>query len=362
MEGLPIQLSTIILNEIEEPLYVVNPEYKIVFANSKSKNELGIQEGNLCYQKIFSRPLPCPFCVIKQKNLAKLHKAKFRRVSRGTTFQQTTFPYKIIHKIIQVDNEFMVLDILQDISEELELEKERYRQEKLIALGTIIQSVAHELINPLTGMGLTLQNLKQRQAELPPPILEKCKLLEQDLRRASDIVADIRLYTQKISYELSPVNIKDIIWQTWNKMHFADEYKLKVEWPDEVTQTIHGNPAKLMQVFQNLFINSVKAYEEKTNHTEPLTITVHAEIISATDPYLKDKKPYLQIQLCDNAGGIAPHLLPHIFEPFFSKRKSNSGSGLGLFIVNRIMKEHRASIEAKNKENGICFSMKFPLQ
>lgn len=74
------------------------------------------------------------------------------------------------------------------------------------------------------------------------------------------------------------------------------------------------------------------------------------------------KTPALHISIQDNGQGIAPEVLPHVFEPFFSTQAPKNGMGLGLYIVHSIMQEHAGCIAISSQpKQGTTVSLQFPL-
>jgi len=107
---------------------------------------------------------------------------------------------------------------------------------------------------------------------------------------------------------------------------------------------------EIVQVFLNIIKNAEDAFCDEI-----------------TSPCLrlqtKEYDSYVEVQIADNAGGIDPAILKKIFEPYFTTKGKQHGTGLGLYMSKTIIQEHSSgSIEVKNVDEGAVFIMKFPKQ
>ena len=104
-----------------------------------------------------------------------------------------------------------------------------------------------------------------------------------------------------------------------------------------------------MQVFLNIFQNAFDQFNERHVPDPKITILV------AQDP------EWVQIRICDNAGGIPEAVLEKVFRPYYSTKEERNGTGLGLYMSSAIIKEHHGGrLDAVNFEAGACFIIGLP--
>ena len=110
---------------------------------------------------------------------------------------------------------------------------------------------------------------------------------------------------------------------------------------------MEGDAPALNQVFLNLLKNAAEALEGRGG------------IVSLS---ARQEGERIVVEICDDGPGIAPELLPQLFEPFFSTKGAGRGSGLGLTICRRIVTEHRGSIDVSSKPGeGTTFTIELPV-
>ena len=127
-----------------------------------------------------------------------------------------------------------------------------------------------------------------------------------------------------------------------NKLNICEEF-------DPSLPLIHINRDSIMQALDNLLINAYESsFFTKNSYLKIQTRFVVGESISI--PNIKDsvKKSSLKISIRDNGNGIPKELIEKIFLPFFSTKKR--GSGIGLFLVKRIIDDHEGTIALESKE------------
>ncbi len=322
-------------------------------------------KGKKCYAALFQQEHPCRFCPRANQlfTLDELHSSGFRfRQEILAEKPETPIPRNLYYDQTQYlvrnsDGRAFLAETLRDITQDKEQEEEKARNEKLILLGTIVQMVAHELNNPLTGLSMTLQTMEDADEE-------KIIRMRRDIELAQGIVADIQGFTRREGYRLEPIPLATILNESIDvaKRLFSPVPEFQITWdiPDKHIQ-IEGNEKKILQLFGNLFKNSVEAWKS-SRREKPLTIwVIVSQATRKTD--MRSTRHYLDIQIVDDAGGIPQEVLHRIFDPFFTTKKLyNRGSGLGLFIVHKIMEEHAGTVDVQTRGEFSRFILHFPLK
>ncbi|MDX5327161.1 MAG: GHKL domain-containing protein [Bacteroidota bacterium] len=110
---------------------------------------------------------------------------------------------------------------------------------------------------------------------------------------------------------------------------------------------IHGLPGELNQVWTNLIDNAIDAMENR-----PGVLSIHSEMAGN----------FIKVTISDTGSGIPEEVRYRIFEPFFTTKEMGKGTGLGLDIVNKIMKQHNGDIQVHSKPGRTTFELSFPLE
>ena len=109
---------------------------------------------------------------------------------------------------------------------------------------------------------------------------------------------------------------------------------------------INACEGQLQQVFINLFINAAQAMKQKGTLTITTNISEH----------------YVEVSVSDTGSGMAQTTIAKLFEPFYTTKQDQGGTGLGLSVSYAIIERHQAQIEVKSELGvGSCFTLKFPL-
>lgn len=348
--------SRTIIDALPLPLFAVDRGFRIVAYNRAGRNYLGehLQDGEepdaeqSCYAMLYARNSPCPYCPAFNdaervffhdrpvEKLIQQRRTGGEEASLRITFSRADSP------------RIMMLETIEDITAQRQKQEEALRKENLAALGIMISGIAHELNNPLTGMGLNLQNLQANlEAMDPTEIQKRMVILKKDLQQASRIVQDILSFSRPGQLRLAKADIL----QTAEKAAATTRRLYPVlsrqtEWKFEGESTIFTfDPEKVERLFINLFRNSIQALDYGAGYIR-------------VDVRRVRKSVHIIVE--DNAGGIQSENLKNIFKPFYTGR-SQRGSGLGLTICHSIVREHDGRIHVRSFEGKTRFYIALPL-
>jgi signal transduction histidine kinase len=226
-------------------------------------------------------------------------------------------------------------------------QRERYlqRAEQMVALGQVAAGVAHELRNPLTAVkGLIQVNLRKATAGGLPS--EDLSVIEHEIRRMERTLQtflDFARPPQPDRRRLSPADVVDRVFAVVKGRAKKQGVDLRLLRP-EVPVGVEADHDQLQQLLLNLVLNALDAM--------PGGGAVEIDLRPPRDGNV-------EIYVRDTGPGIAPHILPKVFETFVSSKET--GVGLGLPVSKRIAEEHGGSLSAYNLPGGgACFVLRLP--
>jgi|LQYC01.1.fsa_nt_gi Osmosensitive K+ channel histidine kinase len=233
----------------------------------------------------------------------------------------------------------------------------QHRQEVLIqshklqAVGTLTAGVAHELNNPINNIMLTADMLLEDYKDLcDEERLEMVKDLVDQAERSKRIVSNLLDFARESELKSEPLNIEKLINETIQLV--SNQIKLsKVKPTLEVPSNLpplHGDRQQLTQVLLNLILNALDAMPQ-------------GGLLKISARNSKERN-FIEVQVSDTGVGIPEHLLPSIFDPFFSRKTSGKkGTGLGLSVSLGIIRKHGGDVRVESKINeGTTFIVVLP--
>src|SRR5580692_4484619 len=228
---------------------------------------------------------------------------------------------------------------VRDITVEKKLEQQIIQSERLAAMGQMIGGFAHELNNPLTSI-LGMSELLQ-EGEAPESVRKQMVVLQQQARRAAEIVQNLMYFSRPPAPGRSQVNLNELVQRTLHLHAYSlRKSNITIDFLKEASlPPVSGDAHQLMQVFLNLILNSEQAMREVRDRG---TLRIRIE---------KNEKTVAVI-FQDDGPGIAPDILPNIFDPFYTTKRPGRGTGLGLSISKAILREHNGNVEATSGPGG----------
>ena len=247
-------------------------------------------------------------------------------------------------KEIESWNRMLEMRVAEKTMELQKVQEEIVQTEKMSTLGYISAGMAHEIRNPLNSIGLYAQLLKGGLDD--PERFEFLEKIEMEVRRIDGILRKLMDAVKRPRYHLQQVSIPKVIdsllelFQSRAKMHGI---RIDRDYRTNPPQIL-ADATEIEQIFSNLFANSIEEMAEGG----VLTIL------------LEQKEDTVNIDVTDTGKGIPHDDLQRIFDPFYTTK--NTGTGLGLSVVLRIIRTYNGKIEVKSEMGkGTTFSVSLPL-
>jgi two-component system, NtrC family, sensor kinase len=243
---------------------------------------------------------------------------------------------------------------VQEKNEELKKIYEQITQiEKLASLGKLSATVAHELNNPLEGI-LTYSRLIAKKIEKQDEFKDKTNLIKflnlisDETARCGKIVKDLLLFSRTGEGEYLPHNLKDIVDKALIIInhHFEINRIRCIRKDEDIEYPVLCDGQKIEQALIAVLINGIEAMSDGGN----LSISISKE------------DQWIVMRITDEGKGITEKDLPLIFEPFYSTKGDNKGTGLGLPVAYGIINQHKGKIIVESTSSrGTTFKIILPL-
>jgi len=228
---------------------------------------------------------------------------------------------------------------------------------RAVALGTLSAGIAHEINNPLSWM---MTNLQMAQDELRRGALGGRRSTEQEAllhtlddalqggRRVMSIVRDLKTMSRE-GGETGAADVHAALDLACRIANRQIEAKARLVRDYGHVPSVRGSAGRLGQVFLNLLTNAVQAIPEGQRDAHRITLRTRV------------RHELVEVIVRDTGRGIPPHVLPHIFDPFYTT-KTKDGTGLGLSITRSVIDSMGGTIEVESREgDGATFILRLPM-
>jgi PAS domain S-box-containing protein len=275
----------------------------------------------------------------------------------------TPFPVAVRRWLVQDDKgrPVRMMALLQDISERKRMESRIQQAHKMEAIGTLAGGIAHDFNNIL---GIIVGNA---ELALTDPVLQESteKSLDEIRTasiRARDVVRQILTFTRYSDPILEPVRMDVLVEEGMRLIRstLPTHVEIEVSLPDEPS-TVAADSAKVHQILINLCTNAFHAMRRDGGRLSVRLENVRIDTPGThEDPALKPG-PYVRLEVRDTGHGIPPEIQDRIFDPYFTTKDVNEGSGMGLSVVQGIVKSHGGGISVRSRPgSGAVFTVHLP--
>lgn len=225
------------------------------------------------------------------------------------------------------------------------------------SLGELAAGLAHEVNQPLTVMALAARNairlLEKRGEGAIEEAIERLQRIEAHAARSRDIVDHLRIFareedTQPQLHEFAVLAAIDVACALCAPMMRESGIQVEIDCPDP-TVRVMGQPTAFEQVILNLLTNSRDAIVGSGREQGRIYVRVTADGAS------------VEVTVLDNGGGIPEHVIPRLFESFFTTKPPGKGVGIGLSFAHEAVARMGGSLTAGNACEGALFRLTLPV-
>jgi len=242
-----------------------------------------------------------------------------------------------------------------DLTERKRLEQQITHSEKLATIGQLAAGIAHEIGTPLNVISgnaeYLLMDLKKQDKGY-----EELQVIIAQTNRIAKLIQQLLDFARPKKLSLKLVNLNDEIRNVLTLVQYhVDKHQIKVtKTLSNDLPLIYGDSGQLQQVFLNVIMNALQAMDDGGK------LTITTEPSSDIGSIFSGKSVIVKVS--DTGCGIPQENLRKIFDPFFTTKEVGKGTGLGLAVAQRIVYEHKGTIEVESKVNyGTTFTVRFPV-
>ncbi len=313
--------------------------------------------GMYCHDLFRGMPGVCPEC---PKLLApgdmRPHEKIVEHKDLGKIFHVSSCP------ILDKNNKTsLFVHVAKDITEHRRLEEELFQVHKMEAIGTLAGGIAHDFNNILSAI-IGFSELAAMDLPQDSAAVESMEEVLKASRRAADLVKQILAFSRKSDLHITPllpqVIVKDALKMLRSSLPTSIEIRENIH---ENCGKIMADPTTIHQIVVNLCTNALHAMEHEKG---VLTVSLQPEDIHAREIHGENNLlsgSFVVIKISDTGHGIDPAIMDRIFEPYFTTKPVDKGTGLGLAVVHGIVEDCNGFIRVESKTGqGTTFCVYFP--
>ncbi|MDM8550561.1 response regulator [Desulfobacterales bacterium HSG2] len=351
-------------NAIDDIITILDPDMRIVRTNRALMRMLDTGPENLigkyCYEIFRDRTEPCPECpawdIIRKnesltEDLEYVYMSKIFQITLSPLFDENYAFIGFVH-------------LAKDISEKKKMEVQLRQTQRIEAIATLAGGIAHDLNNILFPIyGYTEMTLK---------LMDENKVVRRNLGRVLEAAERARVMVQQIltfsrrgdgEKEHTPWKIQPIVKEALKLLRGSLPSTIDIRRNiDERCGPVLAEPTQIHQIVMNLCTNAYHAMREKGGILE---VSLNEVVLGSDDAaFYPDMAPgpHLKLGVSDTGHGMDKSVTEKIFDPYFTTKEKEEGTGLGLAVVHGIVKNHGGHITVYSElGRGTAFHVYLPL-
>lgn len=283
--------------------------------------------------------------VISKRHVIESEENAFDHLGRERTYHSFKFPY-----INQKGEVYAVGGASLDITEKKNFEKQAYHNSRLAAIGEMAAGIGHEINNPLAiinGFLIITKKLLSKPNIDMEKVIKKIEKMELASSRIESIVRGLRTFSRSENNEISHFSPVEILQESIDMLsEIYEQDGIAITFNNQAgTAYLFGNRGRWQQIIMNLFSNARDAIEN----------TPQKDIVITT----KMENQKFILEFSDSGHGIPDEIKDKVFNPFFTTKEVNKGTGIGLSMVHTIVQQFDGQITVASN-TGTTFTLVFP--
>lgn len=270
---------------------------------------------------------------------------------------ETIINFDMIRLTGQSRRDDKLLLILDDVTEQVNLQRQLVQSEKLAAMGLLSAGVAHEIRTPLSVIRLAAYDVREmlndatqpsRLSHIMQEAQEQLTLIERNVLDCNRVIENLLQFAREAKHEPTWLDVNVLLkgCLTLAEKDIALQGVEVVEQLEDVPLVFAGED-DFKQIFSNLILNAVQAMPGGGTLTLSTTTDDSAVVVNVTD----------------TGHGIPDDVMEHIFDPFFTTKEPGKGTGLGLSICRKIIERMNGSIRVESVVGkGTTFTVRLPVE
>jgi PAS domain S-box-containing protein len=353
---------------------LVSPDLHIQASNRYLQDLLGYTEGELVGKSLAEIEIPEDRSIGRQE-LARILEGRqiLVQTEKRCRHREGRAVWTRIHGSLLRDSSGYPLHFIfhiQDLSSEKQAEKNQRQLEtqlrqaqKMEAIGTLAGGIAHDFNNILAAIS-GYNEMALMQLPDDSDLHRHLSRVKKGVERAANLVWQILTFSRQSENEKAPLRISSVVKEALQLLRASLPATIEIRKNiDDASLVIMADPTQIHQIVMNLCTNALHAMEETGGVLSVIleAVTFEDESVPASDGSLKPGR-YLRLTVADTGCGMDDYTLSRIFDPYFTTKEKDKGTGLGLAVVHGIVQSHEGTIRATSMPGeGTTFDIYFPV-
>jgi len=246
--------------------------------------------------------------------------------------------------------------------EKKNLEYQLQQAQKMEAIGTLAGGIAHDFNNILSVI-IGYTELILMNGNVDAEIRQNLKEIFNASKHARDMVKQILAFSRQNKQERKPIQVAHIVKEAIKMLRASLPTTISIQQHIEKdTGVIEADPTQIHQVLMNLCTNAAHAINEEDGILEIRLENVEFDQRAAADIPDLIAGSYLKLTVADSGEGISPEVQQQIFNPYFTTKEKGKGTGLGLAVVQGIVKSYSGAVTVESEAGkGAAFHVYLPI-
>jgi PAS domain S-box-containing protein len=343
-----------ILDEMHDAVIVRDFNDRIAYWNKGAERLYGWGAHEVAGQNIYDVLLQKdpPFSGERQQAIQETGEwlGELRQVTKDRRDIVVNSRWKIIRD--DAGQPQFVLIVNTDITEKKELESHLLSAQRMETIGRLACSIGHDLANALAPMYAATRILRRRQ--LDEETRQSIKNLQAGGKYAARLIAQLLAFGKGVEKEHNSIDPGYLVKRFVPILRSSFPHSIEIKTVfGRGLWSVSGNMTNLHQLLMNICLNARDAMRSGG------TLTIRTENVILE----KTSRRHICIKVIDTGSGIKPEMMDKIMNPFFTTREKGGGTGLGLFSVSRIVKDHSGFIKVSSEPaKGTQFEIYLPAE